>query len=474
MHVVVGVSAVGNKLSRGQKHDVKSGKQQRPPFWRHPSVPESDKGTENLSSKLGFRIYHDRIDGIRILGERHSGTSFLTRYLQQCFPHNFVDEYLVNGKHWFQPSPEYVVDTATRYGESALAATGLNDNFYDQTWWQIAQSDDPKRFFNTTLVIALFRNPYDWIEGMRRMPHHWPNHVDLFPKNKSTLAELDYKKDKRRGRRGRRRRLQWGEMKKNKQQQGRRRRRLQGGGSILQKSFVEAQILNWDEFVARPMYLTDYNEQNSNNNNNNRRNADTKDTTTTNAAYLCQKGYPPEMVTPCDPDHTYIPSSIRHIPSSFLRNLAFEVNDPTYEFNMIIDSTSSSSSSSSNSNNNNNNTIIIGQPFRNPMELRAAKIINLIHLEKTWDLGGFAALQYDDILGTVKLQNLITKIETIIGIRSTCPNSNKNKNNNNNNNNNNSAFHKLPYNISSSFRSWIRKHTDWTVEAMIGFSPLVD
>lgn len=30
-----------------------------------------------------------------------------------------------------------------------------------------------------TLVIAQFRNPYDWLEAMRDRPHHSPNHLDV-------------------------------------------------------------------------------------------------------------------------------------------------------------------------------------------------------------------------------------------------------------------------------------------------------
>jgi len=90
------------------------------PFWKYStSVPGPGTRTGKVS-RLGFRIYQDKIDSIRVLGERHSGTSFMTRYLQSCFPNTSVNEYFVNAKHWFQPSPEYVMDTANRFGESGL------------------------------------------------------------------------------------------------------------------------------------------------------------------------------------------------------------------------------------------------------------------------------------------------------------------------------------------------------------------
>ena len=75
-----------------------------------------------------------KIQRIVVLGERHSGTTFVTKYLQECFGNarneeslennqqsttNFnkrieridVTDRFVNTKHWFQPSPEYVVHT---------------------------------------------------------------------------------------------------------------------------------------------------------------------------------------------------------------------------------------------------------------------------------------------------------------------------------------------------------------------------
>lgn len=371
------------------------------PFWKYSDHEEKSRNV----SRLGFRIYHAKIDSIRILGERHSGTSFLTRYLQGCFPNISVDDHFVNGKHWFQPSPEYVVETSDRFGESGLFATAMNDYLHDKTWWQIAQSDDPTSYFQSTLVIALFRNPYDWIEGMRRIPHHWPNHVDLMPKDKSTLAQIDYKENKRK--RHHRHLQQRRHLQQHRQLQQRRNLK----GSIHQKSFVKARILEWEEFIKRPMHLLDYEERDT--------------------GSLCQRGLPFEMVSPCDPDHSYVPASIRHIPSSFLRNLPFEVDDVIYERN------------------------INGQPFQNPLELRSAKITNLLNLEIDWDLGGFAAIQYDEILGE-RLEQLLRKIESIVGFEITCPSES-------------SKFQKMPYNHSRSIRSWVREHADWKLEASLGF-----
>ena len=37
---------------------------------------------------------------------------------------------------------------------------------------------------DSTLVIVLLRNVYDWTEAMRRLPYHSPSHVNL------TLNEL--------------------------------------------------------------------------------------------------------------------------------------------------------------------------------------------------------------------------------------------------------------------------------------------
>jgi hypothetical protein len=186
---------------------------------------------------------------IVLLGERHSGTTFVTKYLQDCFDGNsrtdvksdvntvVVSDRFVNTKHWFQPSPEYIVwtvlnslslleDSSDRsfIKSSPQSSQSLpleltktpnthqrssftphyNRDDIDLDWWKeivfgkyidskgnnnnldltmlskptttngdyistINQTllvntliENTRKFFETTLVIVLVRNPYDW------------------------------------------------------------------------------------------------------------------------------------------------------------------------------------------------------------------------------------------------------------------------------------------------------------------------
>jgi hypothetical protein len=82
-----------------------------------------------------------RVDRISILGERNSGTRWMTKELRKCFPQVEVKSELQRWKHWFQ-------------------------------------EDDGQEHL-TTLVVAQFRDPYYWAEAMRHVPHHAPNHQHM-------------------------------------------------------------------------------------------------------------------------------------------------------------------------------------------------------------------------------------------------------------------------------------------------------
>jgi hypothetical protein len=90
----------------------------------------------NIESKDKTRDKSDY--GIHIIGERHTGTSWLQIHLQQCFGDQVkVYDRLSRHKYWFQ-----LDDETKDYG----------------------------------LVVATFRNVYDWLEAMRRKPLHAPSH----------------------------------------------------------------------------------------------------------------------------------------------------------------------------------------------------------------------------------------------------------------------------------------------------------
>eukprot|EP00586_Coscinodiscus_wailesii_P014063 CAMPEP_0172505320 /NCGR_PEP_ID=MMETSP1066-20121228/185476_1 /TAXON_ID=671091 /ORGANISM="Coscinodiscus wailesii, Strain CCMP2513" /LENGTH=208 /DNA_ID=CAMNT_0013281885 /DNA_START=65 /DNA_END=687 /DNA_ORIENTATION=- len=84
----------------------------------------------------------DRIRVISLLGERSSGTKWMFEELKKCFGGSLrVKRGLTRDKHWFQ--------------------------------------FDDGRERNKTMVIAMFRNPFDWTSAMIAKPHHAPNHFHL-------------------------------------------------------------------------------------------------------------------------------------------------------------------------------------------------------------------------------------------------------------------------------------------------------
>ena len=78
---------------------------------------------------------------IALLGERNTGTRWMTSQLTKCFPTIKVTSRLIRWKHWFQ--------------------------------------EDDHKSHNPTLVIAQFRNIFEWTEAMRNVPHHSPYHLKL-------------------------------------------------------------------------------------------------------------------------------------------------------------------------------------------------------------------------------------------------------------------------------------------------------
>jgi hypothetical protein len=84
------------------------------------------------------------IRSIALLGERNSGTSWMTQELKDCFE-----------------------------SEGIKVTAGLTK---DKHFFQKDDSTVPKI---STVVIAMFRNPYDWAAAMNKRPHHAPEHLRL-------------------------------------------------------------------------------------------------------------------------------------------------------------------------------------------------------------------------------------------------------------------------------------------------------
>ena len=88
----------------------------------------------------------ERVKSLHLIGERHSGTRWVYQHLNECFNTSVVtvSDKLTRWKHWFQYEDENQVDA-----------------------------------FADLYVIAMFRNPYDWVETMRKVPYHSPRHKNM-------------------------------------------------------------------------------------------------------------------------------------------------------------------------------------------------------------------------------------------------------------------------------------------------------
>ena len=94
---------------------------------------------------------------IHIIGERHSGVNLVEKELQRCFGHAiYVSSGLMRSAHWWQ-SP------------SIFAASNSSNT---DLWADIEYG----------IVVALFRNPYDWVEAMRLEPQHALEHYNIVEK----------------------------------------------------------------------------------------------------------------------------------------------------------------------------------------------------------------------------------------------------------------------------------------------------
>ena len=186
-----------------------------------------------------------------------------------------------------------------------------------------------------------------------------------------------------------------------------------GGGSV-QKSFVEHELLNWTTFVEQRLYLEDSVDHGG----------DEKDSVS-----ICQKGL--SHVSPCIRNSNYVPKSISRIPKAFLRHMFASANDPVYEKRTN------------------------GRPFDNLLQLRAAKIRNVLGIPSLWNVAGFAAIPYEHLLRDMDsvLQEVSLAAKTDVAKR--CPA--------------NAPFTKAPYRLPASFQEWIANHAEWSTEDLIGY-----
>eukprot|EP00804_Cyclotella_cryptica_P016976 CCRYP_001902-RC/>CCRYP_001902-RC protein AED:0.33 eAED:0.33 QI:0/1/0/1/1/1/2/0/345 len=106
-----------------------------------PIIYKTDIGHE---SNHAWEQELEPVEKIVLLGERHSGTNWITYHLQDCFSHGIqVTPHYSRFKHWFQKEDLY------------RGAT------------------------NSAVVVSMFRDPYDWVWAMKERPHHAHDHIGL-------------------------------------------------------------------------------------------------------------------------------------------------------------------------------------------------------------------------------------------------------------------------------------------------------
>jgi hypothetical protein len=87
---------------------------------------------------------------INLIGERHCGTKWITKHLKDCFGSQVtvLDRY-TRFKHWFQYKEDIITDAKHYYPA------------------------------NSAIVVAMFRDPYQWVNAMQKKPFHALDHRNL-------------------------------------------------------------------------------------------------------------------------------------------------------------------------------------------------------------------------------------------------------------------------------------------------------
>jgi hypothetical protein len=448
------------------------------PILDRRNIKDSSKSLAKLLQKRNkiYRPHGDKgLTSIRLIGERHSGTGWATDVLMRCFPTVNVHNTLVNQKHWIQHPPEHVLKMVEKYGATVEGLKASRVRFGAQfTFDQIAKSPSPKAVFNQTFVVAIFRDPYDWMNAMRRVPHHWPNHqeYDMSPQFRRS-AKL--RQANRREGLGMRERVRvtgihtFSRLNQLSGQQATRREEymMQQRNVALSKITALDQPAAFRERVhgrqlkqeATPVDEADTPED---------ENQEDDDSTATveeevpeeeetedpddsgtiplpwkdfvrnnmtilaakpEVVQLCQKGFDYGTISPCQSTRSFAPKGIH--PKFAEDSYKGSPNEPVYELKSY------------------------GTPYTDPLEFRTAKIKNFLEVQDHWDLGGFLAIKYEDLKeqGT---QFLLEAISKEFGIKPECvpqpPNAKKGN-----------------HALDPDFVKWITENADWETEAKVGY-----
>jgi hypothetical protein len=110
---------------------------------------------------------------ISLIGERNSGTKFLIQELQQCFQ-SLAPGSRAGIRHSVHTSSSPSSNGGVN-GDSPAPTVKIHRDFHrHKHFFQPLYSGDNYRH---RIVIALFRDPVEWVAAMRENPYHSPAHV---------------------------------------------------------------------------------------------------------------------------------------------------------------------------------------------------------------------------------------------------------------------------------------------------------
>ena len=152
-------------------------------IWAEKLRNNSSSSSSSSPSRIGIHILRPgAATNIILLGERHSGTTFFTKFLQDCFSSTNVSvkDTFVNNKHWLQPDPDYLINNNNNNNNTVMTTSDFDSSLSPLLWRDTVENKgikeylksqnksngrhhhSPNKFFKDSLVIVLFRNPYEW------------------------------------------------------------------------------------------------------------------------------------------------------------------------------------------------------------------------------------------------------------------------------------------------------------------------
>ena len=317
------------------------------PEWKRSNYPENGAKVQQIS----------------LLGERNSGTNWVTSLLNSCFPTIPVNVHLVRWKHWFQDD--------------------IDDNVRLDTF-----------------VVHSVVNPYDWLELMRTVPRDMPNHMYMYSDQPPSRALSD-----------------------------------------------RAGLIDWKTFVSRPWSMA--------------RPISDIDALQRNGTQdrYCQSSFRYLEVIPCLLSDRQMQrekqklikrysllkiGAIRPFPNIWT-TLQFEpphtktgAVSPLYEMDR-------------------NN---IGVPYNSIIDMRRDKLLNHMSVQSWEWVKGYALAPIEKMGDPEFVQAFLSEISSVVGIEATCTNLPK------------PTFSSKLDSVPAEFIEWVTNNTDWTTEALVGYSSI--